>query len=454
MGRVTRGRGRRAQKAVLLARFVRARWGYRFRSRARFDAWQARRIRSLLRRLETVPFYAGTHPRRLDDLPVTDKSTLLGSFDDLNTRGVRLADALAVALEAERTRDFSPTVDGDLAVGLSSGTSGRRGVFLVSPRERMLWAGTVLARVLDRRSLGRLLRPWQPPLEIAFFLRAGGTLYESVGSSRIHFTFFDLTLPPADHLAVIGTAGAPAVEVLVAPASVLRSLAEAAERGETALRPRLVVSVAEVLEPETVDAVRRAWGVRPRQVYQATEGLLALSCERGALHLNEESVLIERLYLDAHRRRFTPLVTDFDRRTQIIARHALDDVLRIDPEAPERCACGRVTTVLTAVDGRADAVLRLPSLDGRALVDVYPDAVRQAMARGSASYADWRIRQTGVDVHVAFADPAPDAADRAAAALTELFARYGCAAAIVEEPWPPVDPAAKVRRIVREGLPS
>ncbi|MDO9396923.1 MAG: hypothetical protein Q7T71_10290, partial [Herbiconiux sp.] len=121
----------RARVLVLLARFARARWGYRFRSRAALRAWQTRRLRRFLRRLDRAPFYRGLPRHRLDALPVTDKGTLLEHFDALNTRGVRLVEALEVGLAAEHSRDFSPRVAGDLTVGLSSGTSGRRAAFLV-----------------------------------------------------------------------------------------------------------------------------------------------------------------------------------------------------------------------------------------------------------------------------------------------------------------------------------
>lgn len=473
---MTRPIGERALVAVLLARFVRARWGYRFRSRARLDAWQRRRIRGFLARdLPKAPFYATQtsstrrRPRRLEALPIVDKGVLLEHFDALNTRGVRLADALAVALEAEHTRDFRPVVADDVTVGLSSGTSGRRGAFLVSPRERMLWAGTVLGRLLDGRMVARLVQPWKPPLRIAFFLRAGGNLYESVASSRVRFSFFDLTEPLETHRLELARAIAAGhgPDILVAPASVLRALALAdsalsgtassgtgsrgtASSGTASLSPGLVVSVAEVLEPDLAGLVRRAWNAPLRQVYQATEGLLALTCAAGALHLNEESVHIEREWLDAGRTRFTPVVTDFDRRTQIIARYRLDDVLRIDRDAPERCACGRVSAVIAAVDGRHDAVLRLPHRDGLRTVDVFPDAVRRSFMLRSDSYADWRVRQRGLDVHVSLADPAPGGAERAVAALEKLFERYECRATVVVDEWVEPEPGAKVRRVVRE----
>jgi hypothetical protein len=51
-----------------------------------------------------------------------------------------------------------------LTVGLSSGTSGNRGVFLVSRAERLRWAGILLGRALPGHLLKRLLSPWTPPL--------------------------------------------------------------------------------------------------------------------------------------------------------------------------------------------------------------------------------------------------------------------------------------------------
>ncbi|QJU53891.1 hypothetical protein SCB71_11830 [Herbiconiux sp. KACC 21604] len=458
---MTRHLSEHLHTAALLGRFVRARWGRRFRSRAAIERHQARRLAALLRRAARSPFYASRVApggrRRLDDFPVVDKQTVLAHFDELNIRGVRLAEALGVALEAERSRDFAPVVAGDLTVGLSSGTSGRRGVFLVSPRERMLWAGTVLGRLLDTTALGRIARFWEPPLRIGFFLRAGGHLYESVSSSRVRFTFFDLTEPLDTHRTELARAEAAgeAPELLVAPASVLDALARDALRGASGFRPLQVVSVAEVLEPDLAERIVAAWGRPVRQVYQATEGLLGVSCHAGALHLNEESVVVEREWLDAARTRFVPVLSDVERRTQLVLRYRLDDVLRVDPQAPERCACGRVTTVVAEVEGRADAVLELPSTDGRRLVELFPDTVRQAFAsvltpQDGEPFTDWTLRQRGLDLHFSLRDAAPGAAEAATSSIEHLLETHGCSARVIEEPWVARDPATKLRRIARE----
>ncbi len=112
------------------------------------------------------------------------KPLMLGEFDRINTRGVKKDEAFRLAEAAERSRDFTAVIE-DVSVGLSTGTSGQRGLFLGKPRERMRWAGIMLGRMLHGSILARH--------RIAFLLRANNQLYESVsGKARICFQFFDL----------------------------------------------------------------------------------------------------------------------------------------------------------------------------------------------------------------------------------------------------------------------
>lgn len=468
---------RAAVATAALASFAQARWSWeagsrwrwRSRSRAAFEVWQERRLREFLRhRLARAPFYAEIAGRMmaagrssrlgeiaLADLPIVDKQTMLTHFDGFNTRDLRYDDAMAVALAAERSRDFRPEL-GDVTVGLSSGTSGQRVPFLVSARERMLWAGNILARMLSTESLVRIASPWQPPLEIAFFLRANSNLYTTLDSRRVTFAFYDLLQPLDVHVdALIAAAAGP--HVLVGPATVLRRLADVQLEGRLRLHPRQVISVAETLEVEDAAVIARAFGCRVQQIYQATEGFLGYTCPHGTIHLNEECVHIEPEWLDAARTRFHPIVTDFTRETQIIARYRLDDVLRVK-ETP--CPCGRASLALAGIDGRRDAVLMLPAHGTTAKRAIFPDVLRRAMMLASGDIIrDYRVVQTGRklivrldvpgsrhDVHVTI---------RAEAAvrleLDALFAQQGVATpTIAFAPWQPEaagDKCCRIRRV-------
>ncbi|WP_460291452.1 F390 synthetase-related protein, partial [Bacillus cereus] len=217
----------------------------RFKSREELKAYQDRAVESLLKSLPSTNYYfeynkiingeGSNYDWR--KFPVVDKTFLMDNFDKLNTAGITKEQAFSIAFKAEETRDFSPTIN-DITIGLSSGTSGNRGIFLVSPEERVKWAGTVLAKLLPS-SLFHKQR-------IAFFLRANSNLYESTNGGRISFSFFDLL---EETKILVEKLQAMQPTIVVAPPSMLRILAEAQESGNLHIRPLKLISVAEVLEP-------------------------------------------------------------------------------------------------------------------------------------------------------------------------------------------------------------
>lgn len=441
-------RTERGHRMIAVASFARARWGDRIGGRAMLERRRRRGIERLLGERMPRAAHYGRRLGRLGEAPVVDKATVLADFAGFNVLGVTLESALDAARAAEQQRDFHAELPGGVTVGLSSGTSGRPGVFLVDAAERMRWAGTVLGRLLDRRSVAQLVSPWRPPLRIAFALRANSNLYESVASRRLSFAFIDLLAPFGQ---IVAEVAAARPDVLVAPSSVLVELALAEGRGELHLEPRLVVAVAEVLDAADARLVESAWGRRPRRVYQATEGLLALDCEHGRLHLNEQSVVVEPEWIGGSEAtaagRFVPIITDFVRSTQLIVRYRLDDVLRTAP-GQERCRCGNPARVIEAVEGRADEVIEAQG-PGGGPVRVFPDAVRRAMAMASA--AAWGIRWSQQSLEVGL-DPFDAEHERAVrSALAELFDTIG--ATLPEIGFgklPPPVPGAKNVRIRRE----
>lgn len=429
--------------------FIHSRWWLRFSDRRRLEAWQARQLTRFLR--ETAPQAPRLRAFRgqpLERWPGMDKALLMSEFSACNSQGIDLQSALDVALQAEHSRDFSPQL-GELTVGLSSGTSGHRGVFLVGREERERWAGTLLARTLPTRLLGHLL-PWRPPLRIAFFLRANSRLYTTLSSRRIDFAFHDLLLGLDAALPVLEQ---QQPHVLVAPATVLRALADAHLAGRLRIAPAHLVSVAEVLEQEDAQHIEHAFGQRPAQIYQASEGFLGYSCERGNLHLNETHLLIEPEWLDQEQRRFQPLISDFSRTTQIIVRYRLNDILQL---APAPCPCGRAERTLTAIEGRADEILWLPALDGSGLRPLYPDLLRRAIATAQADLEQWRLRQEGMDWHLQVKAVAPGKAETALReALATFFQQQQVQPATLHiSDWMPDEPGAKRRRLLLQRRPE
>ncbi|QKY05214.1 CoF synthetase [Janthinobacterium lividum] len=413
----------------------------RFADRARLDAYQqvqlARFIDTLCARSRYFAPYRGLP---LAQWPTMNKALMLEQFDAMNTQGVTLAQAMAAAMAAEQSRDFTPAV-GDITVGLSSGTSSRRAVFTVSPREKAQWAGVMLAKALpDGLVSGE---------RVALFLRANSNLYTAVRSPWLTFAFYDL-FEPFDSLC--GRLAQYRPSVIVAPAQVLRQLALRVIDGSLALAPKKVISVAEVLEAQDRALIVQAFGA-VHEIYQATEGFLASSCEHGVLHLNEEYVHIEPQWLDGEQRRFVPVITDFTRITQPIVRYRLDDIL-IARATP--CPCGRATRAIDGIEGRCDDMLFLPSLpsaNGGAPVAVFADVLTRAFAQALPPDADYRLVQSGdasLQLHAAL-DDAGLAALRAhlAAVLQGLGVAVDGLAWTTSAELPPFDPTMKRRRIRR-----
>jgi putative adenylate-forming enzyme len=378
------------------AAFVRTRWGMRFRDRAALERFQRIRIARFIDTvLPRAAFYRASKGLDLNALPIVDKALSLNQFAAFNVAGVSLDDAIAAASAAEQSLAPPRHFDTRLTSGLSSGTQGPRGVFLASPRERATWAGILLARALDGPLLRDLLLR-RSPLRVAFFLRANSALYTTLHSRRIDFRFFDLSAGAHTHVDAL-TQFKP--EVLVAPASMLAWIASEVLTGKVMLAPRRVISVAEVLEPDDTSRISAAFRVPVHQLYQCTEGFLAYTCEHGVLHLNEEYVHVEPEWLDETHTRFTPIVTDFTRRTQMIVRYRLNDILRVREEP---CPCGRITRALAAIDGRLDDVLWLPACASRSQwMPLFPDAVRHAIAQVGRGVRDYRIEQHDDALHLA-----------------------------------------------------
>lgn len=373
-----------SEPLLILWHFIRTRW---------LPQWPARwRLRRFLRQaVRQCPHYQELEAPRLENFPLMAKRNFLAHFADLNRHHITLEEATATALRAESERDFQPQLPGGVTVGLSSGTSGTRHVFLVGRADRCRWAGQIFARMLSRESLRQLITLWRPPLRIAFFLRASSNLYTTLRGRRVQFEYYDLTRPFADLLKELAQ---QQPHILVAPATVLAEIAKHHIRHSSfGLRHSCllqVISVAEVLDARDRALIEQAFSLPVGQIYQATEGFLGATCAHGRIHLNEDSLHIERRWVDEKRDRFQPIITDFSRQTQWFIRHHLTDILR---PATTPCLCGASATSLEGIEGRAEEILWSRDTTSGTPQPVFPDVLRQALYSLPQPPEHYRIEQ-------------------------------------------------------------
>lgn len=437
----------RAQELMLTMRhFVAARWRWQHLRGATLEQYQEQRAQVIVTyAAQHAPFYqahwAGHDLQAWRTLPTVDKQLMMQNFDNFNSRGVKLDEAMGVALRAEQERDFRPML-GNLTVGLSSGTSGHRGLFLVSPAERAGWAGVMLARALHN------LRPRR--LRVAFFLRSNSNLYEQIGGLLLQFRYFDLMWPLN---ATVGQLNAWQPDIIVGPPSLLGILAAARRRDELRVQPERLIAVAEVLEPQDKNMLEEVFDVPVQQIYQCTEGLLAVSCADGSLHVQEDLVALQCEPLaDDDRQRVTPIVTDLWRMTQPIIRYRLNDVLRF---AEQTCSCGSAFRVIEAIEGRCDDLCYFSQFSGERRA-FFPDTIRRMILLASPSITDYQVVQEhdnqlhvylAVSTQAAFTYVAEQVRER----IAMVIAEYACVPAevVIEEGLESLANGQKRRRVQR-----
>src|SRR5690554_2366287 len=124
------------QKLLILTAFLTTRYLRRWKSRETFLRWQEKRI---IRHIDKIRIASAFYRQHWGSLqasdwrlfPMIDKQLMMDNIDEFNTESIKKADAFHIALQAELTRDFSPTI-ATITIGLSSSTSRNRGLFLVS----------------------------------------------------------------------------------------------------------------------------------------------------------------------------------------------------------------------------------------------------------------------------------------------------------------------------------
>ncbi len=379
----------------------------KFNHRSALEAHQQAKLNKFFKHtLAGSPYFAPYIHQPLDKFPLMDKAVMMDKFDEINTAGLKLKDVLDCAYQAENSRDFSPTLGG-YSVGLSSGTTGKRGVFLVSDQEQAMWAGTILAKLLPDGLLHKE--------RIAFFLRANNNLYNAVRTPTINFEFFDLFDKFDAHIQRL-VQYRPTI--IVAPASVLRAIA--LEPSFTEFRPNYVISVAEVLDEQTHTLLSTCFD-KVGQVYQATEGFLAHTCTHGRLHLNEEYIYVEKQWLDDSR--FIPIITDFSRQSQPVVRYRLDDVLVADNAS---CPCGQPTQVIAKIEGRQGDTLHLPKKGG-GVVMVFADVCERIFAQHLPLEGDYQLNQLNECTLSLTIDGNPSYLTACMTAFTQHFDELGVA---------------------------
>ena len=336
-------------------------------------------------------FHKGFTDRPLGDLPILTKEMVMEHFDELVTdptvRLVDVEDHLATLSGGDEL------LGGRYRVASTSGSTGRRGLFLWDPGE---WA-TILAsynRSFDWAGVGagitRRTRmavvssttPWHQSARV-------GT---SVHSPWVP----TLRIDSGDPLeSIVERLNGFRPRVLVAYASMAHLLAEEQLAGRLSISPGFVFASSEVFTEQARRRVEEVWGKKPFEVYAATEPAgIASECEQHrGMHLLEDLVITE--VVDENNKPTPPgvyghkvLVTVLFSRTMPLIRYEMSDSVR--PASSPHCPCGRPFALIDGIQGRAEDVLRFPATSG-GQVSVQPIVFHRVMDTVPAG--GWQVVQ-------------------------------------------------------------
>lgn len=310
----------------------------------------------------------------IENAPIINKKIMMDNIESIITFNETKEKIFQVALDAEESRDFSQNLNQGISVGLSSGTSGNRGVFLASEKERVIWAGNIMAKYLGMKIIKRQ--------RIALFLRANNNLYESLNAKRIKFKFFDIINNVDQYIDELIKFNP---SIVVGPPSVLRKIAE--KTNGKLPNVEAFISGAEVLDENDAVVIKKNIGrAQLKEIYQCTEGFLAFTCRKGKMHLCEDLAVINKEFIDENR--FYPLITDFTRKTQPIIKYKLNDILTL---SKYKCDCGCPFEVISRIEGRSDNIFTFYRNNKK--IEIYPDFIRRAIITSNDSLEEYQVTQ-------------------------------------------------------------
>jgi putative adenylate-forming enzyme len=201
------------------------------------------------------------------------------------------------------------------------------------------------------------------------------------------------------------------INILMAPPSLVRLLLPV--RQHIKIQLKQIVCYAEVLEKEEKERFAKVFNTGVVEIYQASEGQIASACSHGALHINEDMVIVELRdeqgeivdqpgVVAKHM-----YVTNLVNLAQPLIRYEMNDLIALG----KPCACGSKFRTIESILGRNDDILHFKTTDGK-IQTVFPDLFSRWIITSSDAIREYQVIQKdhlSVMIHI---DLLPDHATK------------------------------------------
>jgi putative adenylate-forming enzyme len=329
-------------------------------------------------------YYGETSIDSIEDfhrLPTINKEVMMEHYDGLNTCGLNLHDVMGYAVEKELNQDYLGYYMDHYVVGLSSGTSGNKGIY-VTPKEMTNRLPFVF---LARSGIPVKLLPYR----ILFMLRVFSQGFDDINAPLIKLNYMS-TMTPIDE--VIETINRQRINILMAPPSLIRLLIPHIDKILVPIE--MIVTYAEVLEKEEKERFERFFESKVIEIYQASEGQIGSACKAGNLHINEDLVYVELFdhegnrIEEPHQRASRMLVTNLVNKAQPLIRYEMNDLIVLG----KPCSCGSSFRVIDRIVGRNDDVMYFNNRRDE-VQHVFPDLISRWIITTSDLIREFKVIQ-------------------------------------------------------------
>ncbi len=369
--------------------FFRLLYHRRFWTKQQIVQYQISQLNHLLRHSrDHAAYYRDTIPKSsvksltdFQTLPIINKRIMMEHFDQINTVGLKREEVMDYAIQKELSQDYLGYYKDEYVIGLSSGTSGNKGLY-ITPKD--------LTKKLPFVFLARSGIPLRIlPYRILFMLRVFSQGFDDINSFLISLKYLS-TMTPVDQ--IITAIQSNNINILMAPPSLMRLLLPVADQIKAQLK--MIVTYAEVLESEEKQRLVKTFGCRVIEIYQGSEGQFASACNHGNLHINEDLVFVELLD-EQYQVVNTPhmvarhmIITNLVNHAQPLIRYEMNDLIVLDEPCPCKSNFRRIKNIL----GRNDDILYFKTKKNT-IQHIFPDLFSRWIITTSESIREYQVHQ-------------------------------------------------------------
>lgn len=299
---------------------------------------------------------------KIEDLPIIDKQIMMDNYDSfVCDKTIKKSD---LELFISNPDNHGKKYKGRYQVILTSGSTGHIGFFIYDIRSWNITKAMAITRV-SKAKLNPLNKIKLAFIGVTDGHYAGISLSSNAPKLFYDFEYFSVNKPEENILEEINRFQPNS---LCGYSSSIHMLADEQLHDKLNIKPKSIICSADQMTDSMRSTIKEAFNVNPRNFYAASESLcMAAECDNHkGLHLFEDwhcyEVVDSNFQAVNAGKSGSLLLTTLHNYTQPLIRYQIHDEIILDPN---KCNCGRSTTLIKKISGRSEEFLWFELPDGK-----------------------------------------------------------------------------------------